>query len=69
VDLHNDHHVVIYNIKRGKQLMTIEGAKDKIIDCAWSKRPDDLRFATVGLKDIKFWNPADATKRLFSKGT
>jgi WD40 repeat protein len=22
VDLHNDHHVVIYNIKRGKQLMT-----------------------------------------------
>jgi WD40 repeat protein len=69
VDLHNDHHVVIYNIKRGKQLMTIEGSKDKIIDCAWSKKPDDLRFATVGLKEFKFWNPADATKRLFSKGT
>ena len=36
---------------------------------AWSRKPDDLRFCTVGLKEIKFWNPADATKRLFTKGT
>jgi hypothetical protein len=28
-----------------------------------------LRFCTVGLKELKFWNPADATKRLFTKGT
>ena len=69
VDLHNDHHVVIYNIKRGKQLLVIEGSKEKIIHCAWSKKPDDLRFCTVGVKEIKFWNPADATKRLFAKGT
>jgi hypothetical protein len=47
----------------------IEGSKDPIIHCAWSKKPDDLRFATVGLKEVKFWNPADATKRLFAKGT
>jgi microtubule-associated protein-like 6 len=69
VDIHNDHHVVIYNIKRNKQLLHIEGSKDKIIHIAWSKKQDDLRFATVGLKELKFWNPADATKRLFSKGT
>lgn len=69
VDLHNDHHVVIYNIKRNKQLLVIEGSKEKIIHCAWSKKPDDLRFCTVGVKEIKFWNPADATKRLFAKGT
>jgi len=69
VDLHNDHHVVIYNIKRNKQLLVIEGSKEKIIHCAWSRKPDDLRFCTVGLKEIKFWNPADATKRLFAKGT
>lgn len=69
VDLHNDHHVVIYNIKKNKQLLHIEGSKDKIVHCAWSKKPDDLRFCTVGVKELKFWNPADATKRLFSKGT
>lgn len=69
VDLHNDHHIVIYNIKRNKQLLHIEGSKDKIIHCAWSKKTDDLRFCTVGLKELKFWNPADATKRLFTKGT
>lgn len=68
VDLHNDHHVTIYNIKRNKQLLCIEGSKDKIIDCSWSKKADDLRFCTVGLKEIKFWNPADATKKLFTKG-
>lgn len=69
VDLHNDHHVVIYNIKRNKQLLHIEGGKDKIHNAAWSRKPDDLRFVTLGLKETKFWNPADATKRLFSKGT
>lgn len=69
VDLHNDHHVIIHNIKKNKQLLHIEGSKDKIINVAWSKKPDDLRFCTVGLKELKFWNPADASKRLFSKGT
>lgn len=69
VDLHNDHHIIIHNIKRNKQLLVIEGSKEKIIHCAWSKKTDDLRFCTVGLKEIKFWNPADATKRLFAKGT
>jgi hypothetical protein len=69
VDLHNDHHVIIHNIKRNKTLLHIEGSKEKIIHCAWSKKSDDLRFCTVGLKEIKFWNPADATKRLFTKGT
>jgi WD40 repeat protein len=69
VDLHNDHHVVIHNIKRNKQLLHIEGGKDKIHHVAWSKKADDLRFVTVGLKELKFWNPADATKRLNTKGT
>ena len=69
VDLHNDHHVIIYNIKRNKQLLHIEGSKDLIFTVAWSRKPDDLRFATVGLKELKFWNPADATKRLFVKAT
>ena len=68
VDLHNDHHIVIHNIKRNKTLLHIEGSKEKIVNAAWSKKPDDLRFCTVGLKEIKFWNPADATKKLFTKG-
>lgn len=69
VDMHNDHHVIIYNIKRNKLLLQTEGSKERIINVAWSKKLDDLRFATVGLKEVKFWNPADATKRLFAKGT
>ena len=64
-DLHNDHHIVIHNIKKNKQLLHIEGGKEKIIDIAWSKKTDDLRFSTVGLREFKFWNPADASKKLF----
>lgn len=69
VDIHNDHHVIIHNIKKNKQLLHIEGGKEKILNVAWSKKADDLRFVTVGLKELKFWNPADATKRLSTKGT
>ena len=64
VDLHNDHHVIIHNIKKNKQLLHIEGSKEKIIDVAWSKKADDLRFCTIGLREFKFWNPADASKKL-----
>jgi WD40 repeat protein len=35
---------------------------------AWSRKPDDLRFVTIGAKEIKFWNPADSTKKLAQKG-
>lgn len=40
-----------------------------MLDLAWSKRPEDLRFALVGPKEISFWNPADVTKKLQIKGT
>ena len=59
----------IYNIKKGKELLHIEGSKDKIAHMQWSKLPNDLRFVTLGERDIKFWNPADASKRLSVKGT
>ena len=48
--------------------MTTQGSSDKIINVAWSKKADDLRFVTVGVKELKFWNPADATKKLCQKG-
>ena len=47
VDLSNDHRVSVYNIERQKNLLTINGSTDRILDVAWSKRADDLRFATV----------------------
>ncbi len=50
-------------------LATIESGKAEISDLKWSKRPDDLRFATVGAREIKFWHPADVTKKLQQKGT
>lgn len=46
-----------------------DGSKDKILDVQWSKRPEDLRFATVGLKELKFWHPANVTRKLQQKGT
>jgi hypothetical protein len=67
--MHNDHHVRIHNIKKNKHLLEIEGSKDKIINVAWSKKPGDLRFCTIGLRETKFWNPADASKKLSTKGT
>ena len=67
-DLHNDHRVTIYNIARGKTLLHMNGGTDKILDIAWSKRPDDLRFATVSTKAVAFYHPADVTKRLKQPG-
>lgn len=48
--------------------MTVDGSKSEVTDLAWSKRPDDLRFATVGPKEINFWCPADVTKKISNKG-
>ncbi len=68
VDNSNDHKVSIYNIERNKNLLTINGSTDKILDVTWSKRADDLRFATVTPKQVCFWHPADVTKRLKQPG-
>ena len=68
VELHNDHRITIYNIVRNKQLLHMNGGTDKILDVAWSKRPDDLRFAVVSPKTVTFFHPADVTKRLKQPG-
>ena len=49
--------------------MTVDGSKSDVIDLTWSKRADDLRFVTVGPKELNFWHPADVTKKLFLKGS
>lgn len=64
VDMSNDHKVTIYNVERQKNLLTMNGSTEKILDVAWSKRAEDLRFATVTPKQVTFWHPADVTKRL-----
>lgn len=46
----------------------MNGGTDRILDIAWSKRPDDLRFATVSPKAVTFYHPADVTKRLKQPG-
>ncbi len=68
VDKSENHRVTIYNLQRKVTLATIDGGKSEILDLKWSKRPEDLRFATVGLREIKFWHPADVTKKLQHKG-
>jgi hypothetical protein len=69
VDKHDKHRVTIYNVQRNLELVTVDGSKSEVTDLAWSKRPDDLRFAIVGPKEINFWHPADVTKKLSVKGT
>lgn len=46
----------------------MNGSSERIVDVAWSKRLDDLRFATVSSKQVNFWHPADVTKRLKQPG-
>jgi hypothetical protein len=66
----SDHHrISIYNVERKVELYTFTGSGYPEIEIAWSKRPDDLRFATVALKEIKFWHPSDVTKKIQVKGT
>lgn len=69
VDKHDKHRVTIYNLQRKVELITVDGSKSEVLDLSWSKRPDDLRFVTVGPKELNFWHPADVTKRLTQKGT
>jgi len=69
VDMHDKHRVTIYNLQRKIELVTLDGSKSEVVDLQWSKRVDDLRFATVGPKEINFWHPADVTKKLCVKGT
>jgi len=33
-----------------------------------SKKPNDLRFVAVTTRSVQFWNPADASKKLFKNG-
>lgn len=64
IDDNDNHHVTIYNLERKCVVLNMESGKSEFTQLAWSKRPEDLRFACVGPKEIKFWNPADATKKL-----
>ena len=50
-------------------MLTLEGGKAEVTGLPWTKSPDDLSFAEFGPKEIKFWNPADVTKKMSQKGT
>jgi len=62
------HRVTIYNFSTQKPLMSYSSSFDQIKDLAWSRRLDDLRFATATVKEVKFWHPADFTKELVQQG-
>lgn len=42
--------IFIYNLERKCFILEMESGKGEIVHIAWSKRPDDLRFAMVGPK-------------------
>lgn len=69
VDSSNDHVMHIYNVQRKKMLLSISAGTDPIFSIQWSKKANDLRFVAVTSKSVQFWNPADASKKLFRNGT
>lgn len=69
VDQSNDHTMYIYNVQRKKMLLTLSAGSDSIHNIQWSKKPNDLRFVAVTSRSLQFWNPADASKKLFKNGT
>jgi len=59
----------IYNIQKKKMLLTLSAGADAINNIQWSKKPNDLKFVAVSVRALQFWNPADASKKLFKSGT
>jgi len=69
VDQSNDHNMYIYNVQRKKMLLTLSAGSDTISMIQWSKKPNDLKFVALSTRSLQFWNPADASKKLFKNGT
>lgn len=67
-DQSNDHNVSVYNISKKKPIFSISAGNDAISLIRWSKRPNDLRFSALTSRSLQFWNPADASKKLFKNG-
>jgi microtubule-associated protein-like 6 len=68
VDDSDKHRVFIYNLERDCIVLQMESGSTEMKHLEWSHRPDDLRFAILGEKQIQFWNPADVTKKLKQVG-
>ena len=69
VDSSNDHTMYIFNVQRKKLLLSLSAGSDAINNIQWSKKPNDLKFVAVTSRALQFWNPADASKKLFKNGT
>ena len=57
VDRHDQHNVYVFDVASGAG-SSQPGDTNKIFDLAFSARPGDNSFATVGSKHIKFWSPS-----------
>ena len=59
VDLHNDHHVYVWDAS-GNMLFKEKGGQEKSLDIAWDKKPGSKRLAVSGRKHVEFWDAAQA---------
>jgi WD40 repeat protein len=66
-DMSNEHTIFLGDTEKGKWILKTQGGTETILHMSWSRAENDLRFATVGIKDIRFWHPTDKT-RLIKKG-
>ena len=62
VGLDDNHLIVVWDWRRGEQLATTRGHKDKIFVVRWSTSSSD-HLITVGVKHIKFWTQAGMSMR------
>ena len=68
VDQSNEHVMSIYNVQRKTLLVSVQSGSDVVSNIQWSKKPNDLKFAAVTSRCLQFWNPADASKKIFKAG-
>ena len=64
VDKSPDQRVWIFHLNTQKSLLAKNATIEPILDIAWSKRANDLRFATVTNEQVTFFHPANITKKL-----
>jgi WD40 repeat protein len=63
VDLNDSHNVYLFDAASGQMKGQEKGDTNKIFDVAFSQKPGDNSFCTVGSKHCKFWETTMAVKK------
>lgn len=62
VDKSQDHNIYVVDSETGSLVNSGKDGQQEVFDMAWSKKPGDLCFATVGARHINFWDFGNLSK-------